>query len=310
MHRFTVIHLALLSLINDSTDEPRSFISSIHRNYHVNVQSFRNGLVPRQLPLPTRSVASGPAKHKLLCFVVIDTSFRPRHQPKPESGSLFFDINDQQYLGTRWQSGDCSMAQGLSFPSLRPDTLSIDQIPKERRYSTTHHSTPQPTARMKFQTLTLLLLTLLAATLTLATANPEPVSLGVASDVSIDINPPSPIQSNPTKPTQLTHLQNTQWGKSACLTRFPNVQRAIEMYCRPRDKWYGFMVPGAAANNIKQFGNARVTIEGGCNPAQWLPWDICFKQFYDMCSSSTDRGQNNRAYGRDKCQKWVITNPK
>jgi hypothetical protein len=82
------------------------------------------------------------------------------------------------------------------------------------------------------------------------------------------------------------------------------------MYCRPRDKWYGFMVPGAAANNVKQFGNARVTIEGGCNPAQWLPWDICFKQFYDMCSSSTDRGQNSRAYGRDKCQRWVITNPK
>jgi hypothetical protein len=161
---------------------------------------------------------------------------------------------------------------------------------------------------MRFQTLTLLPLTLLAATLTLATAAPEPVSLGVASDVSTDINPPFP--TNPIQSNQANPSHHQQWGKSACLSRFPNVQRAIEMYCRPRDKWYGFMVPGAAANNIKQFGNARVTIEGGFNPAQWLPWDICFKQFYDMCSSSTDRGQNNRAYGRDKCQRWVITNPK
>jgi hypothetical protein len=181
---FLALHFTLLLHINDSHRRATQF--HLEHATHINVQSFRNGLVPRQLPLPTRSVASGPAKHKLLCFVFIDTSFRLRHQPKPESGSLFFDINDQQYLGTRWQSGDCSMAQGLSFPSLRRDTLSIDQIPKERRYSTTHHSTPQPTAKMRFQILTLLLLTLLAATLTLATANPEPVSLGVASDVSID----------------------------------------------------------------------------------------------------------------------------
>jgi hypothetical protein len=59
---------------------------------------------------------------------------------------------------------------------------------------------------MRFQTLTLLLLTLLAATLTLATAAPEPVSLGVASDVSTDINPPlptNPIQSKTTLPNPI-----------------------------------------------------------------------------------------------------------
>jgi hypothetical protein len=66
------------------------------------------------------------------------------------------------------------------------------------------------------------------------------------------------------------------------------------------------MVPGAAANSPKQFGNAVVSINGGCNPAQWLPWDICFKQFYSMCVSGDGRGENSRVYGRDRCQKWRI----
>jgi hypothetical protein len=69
------------------------------------------------------------------------------------------------------------------------------------------------------------------------------------------------------------------------------------------------MVPGAAANSAKKIGHARITIEGGCNPAQWLPWDICFKQFYSMCVSGNARGESWRVYGRNKCQAWTISNP-
>lgn len=32
-----------------------------------------------------------------------------------------------------------------------------------------------------------------------------------------------------------------QWGKAACLKRAPNVQRAIERYCRPRSRFAGFV---------------------------------------------------------------------
>jgi hypothetical protein len=82
------------------------------------------------------------------------------------------------------------------------------------------------------------------------------------------------------------------------------------MFCRPRDKNGGFMVPGATTSSPKQVGNARVGIEGACNPAQWLPWDICFKQFYSMCVSGNGRGESERVYGRNQCQRWRISNPK
>lgn len=57
-------------------------------------------------------------------------------------------------------------------------------------------------------------------------------------------------------------------------------------------------------------GNAVVGITGGCRPAQWLPWDICFKQFYEMCVSGNGRGEQSRVYGKKRCQKWKISNPR
>ncbi|KAM0692805.1 hypothetical protein Q7P36_007361 [Cladosporium allicinum] len=84
---------------------------------------------------------------------------------------------------------------------------------------------------MKTPTLLLLLLTLLTATLTLATASPG--GAGWGGDKA-----------------------SSDWGKAACAKRAPYVQRAIELFCRPRNGASGFMVPGAAANSPKQFGNA------------------------------------------------------
>lgn len=57
-------------------------------------------------------------------------------------------------------------------------------------------------------------------------------------------------------------------------------------------------------------GNAVVGITGVCRPAQWLPWDICFKQFYEMCVSGNGRGEQSRVYGKKRCQKWKISNPR
>ncbi|GAB7332491.1 hypothetical protein MBLNU13_g04285t1 [Cladosporium sp. NU13] len=106
-------------------------------------------------------------------------------------------------------------------------------------------------------------------------------------------------------------LNPGDWGKGACIRRAPNVQKAIEFYCRPAKGTAGRYVPGGAGNRVSTpVGNARVTIDAGCNPAQWLPWDICFKQFYSMCVSGNGRGENERLYGRNRCQRWKISNPK
>jgi hypothetical protein len=49
-------------------------------------------------------------------------------------------------------------------------------------------------------------------------------------------------------------------------------------------------VPGARGSQGERVGNAIVSIDAGCNPAQWLPWDVCFKQFYNVSISPTLRG--------------------
>lgn len=69
-------------------------------------------------------------------------------------------------------------------------------------------------------------------------------------------------------------------------------------------------IPSVHSGNHKRVGNAVVGITGGCRPAQWLPWDICFKQFYEMCVSGNGRGEQSRVYGKKRCQKWKISNPR
>jgi hypothetical protein len=99
-----------------------------------------------------------------------------------------------------------------------------------------------------------------------------------------------------------------QWGKRACKAKAPNVQRAIERYCTPapgaagrvcidlpsrlrrrRTAWNHVTdeamqqnVPGARGSTGTRVGNAIVSIDASCNPAQYLLWDICFKQFYNV----------------------------
>lgn len=39
-----------------------------------------------------------------------------------------------------------------------------------------------------------------------------------------------------------------------------------------------------------------------CRPAQWIPKEYCFKQFYAMCAASRD----HQLYGKANCQTWRI----
>ncbi|OQO10684.1 hypothetical protein B0A48_03984 [Cryoendolithus antarcticus] len=105
------------------------------------------------------------------------------------------------------------------------------------------------------------------------------------------------------------------WGKGTCARLHPNVHKAIEKFCN-----YGYnpktpiLTGENAAQNGQRYGNAWVHIGHTCwGRHEYVPWDICFKQFYDMCISGNNRGENARNYGGLMdgvgCQKWIINNP-
>jgi hypothetical protein len=148
----------------------------------------------------------------------------------------------------------------------------------------------------------LLLLTLLAA---FVFASPEAEAAPAPDQYGPNQNGGDVWESNsPPVLTQQDHsLTVLQWGKRACKTKAPNVQRAIERYCSMAPGAGGRVcihlarllawnqvaneavqqnVPGARGSRGERVGNAIVSIDAGCNPAQWLPWDVCFKQFYNV----------------------------
>lgn len=69
------------------------------------------------------------------------------------------------------------------------------------------------------------------------------------------------------------------WGKWACGSQHPAVQDAIQKFCNGNKK---IVAPGAYSKIGAKTKNAWVRIEGTCSPPQYVPWDICYKQFYPV----------------------------
>lgn len=53
-----------------------------------------------------------------------------------------------------------------------------------------------------------------------------------------------------------------------------------------------------------------IWISGSCGPAQWVPQEYCFSQFYHLCATGDKYGQNHAYYGRNNCQSWHIVQAK
>ncbi|PIA90728.1 hypothetical protein CB0940_10940 [Cercospora beticola] len=51
---------------------------------------------------------------------------------------------------------------------------------------------------------------------------------------------------------------------------------------------------------------AWVAINGKCDPPQWVPADICKAQFYMMCNTGDNVGNNAWSFGKNDCQRWDI----
>lgn len=103
---------------------------------------------------------------------------------------------------------------------------------------------------------------------------------------------------------------------AACAAIEPAIVNAVGQFCQ-NDKIY---IPSAYALNgmrgwdddfkkDKKAHSAKVWISGRCSPAQYVPQDICFQQFWDMCTSTVfpaDGYPVNKEYGNDGCQDWNI----
>lgn len=49
-----------------------------------------------------------------------------------------------------------------------------------------------------------------------------------------------------------------------------------------------------------------MSLSGNCRPAQWVPMDYCFKNFWNMCVNMNKDYKANANYGNGGCQKWFI----
>ncbi|KAK5136093.1 hypothetical protein LTR08_004143 [Meristemomyces frigidus] len=92
-----------------------------------------------------------------------------------------------------------------------------------------------------------------------------------------------------------------------CSNKAPSVVNAIGKFCQKTN----MVVPSKYATG-GMMGYAgkqtRISITGNCGPAQWVPQEYCFKQFYHMCATGTSSGTSAKRYGRNGCQTWLIGN--
>ncbi|OQO10683.1 hypothetical protein B0A48_03983 [Cryoendolithus antarcticus] len=105
--------------------------------------------------------------------------------------------------------------------------------------------------------------------------------------------------------------EGPDWGRGWCRSLHPKVCGAINTFCNHGYSSTSRIFTGDnwATNGVRN-GNAWVRIAQSCGDRQYVPWDVCFKQFYDMCVYGTkERGEANRDYGRNGCQHWIINNP-
>ncbi|EME80672.1 uncharacterized protein MYCFIDRAFT_198838 [Pseudocercospora fijiensis CIRAD86] len=100
--------------------------------------------------------------------------------------------------------------------------------------------------------------------------------------------------------------------KGVCQTKNPRVVKAIDLFChRSGTK---LTVPSLFAHTGVYLkpqpphspNEVFVWIEGTCSPPQWVPQEVCRKQFFQMCATGGGKGGAKVRYGRDGCQGWNI----
>ena len=92
-----------------------------------------------------------------------------------------------------------------------------------------------------------------------------------------------------------------------CSNKAPSVINAIGKFCQKQN----IVVPSPYATgggNGFAEKSTHISIAGTCSPAQWIPQEYCFSQFYQICANGNEHGTGAKYYGRNGCQRWLISN--
>lgn len=60
-------------------------------------------------------------------------------------------------------------------------------------------------------------------------------------------------------------------------------------------------------DNGKASSKAHVSIDGDCDPKEWVPQGICYEQFWQMCAHGDEHGNHGKRFGTNLCQSWWIS---
>lgn len=92
--------------------------------------------------------------------------------------------------------------------------------------------------------------------------------------------------------------------------RIPRYSRNMKYYVRISGELHSFSTR-KHIDGIRKEGSERLTIlashTAGCSPAQKVPKEWCFKQFWNMCRNGRKNGSNVNKYGTVGCQTWYIS---
>ncbi|KAI6888285.1 hypothetical protein KC363_g4735 [Hortaea werneckii] len=94
-----------------------------------------------------------------------------------------------------------------------------------------------------------------------------------------------------------------------CGAKSPSTIHAIDTLCGDNHIYVGDNV---AIHQV--FGDpgepTQLEIYGDCSPAEYVPRDICKRQFHDICVGGNEHGSGVAKFGwhEVKCQTWIIMN--
>ena len=76
-----------------------------------------------------------------------------------------------------------------------------------------------------------------------------------------------------------------------------------------KENKFSVWIKGEFLSSLSRLGGALTILfifAGKCKPAQWVPMDYCFQNFWNMCVNMNKKDMGRANYGNGGCQTWHI----